>query len=95
MGILTWIVLGVLIGWLTGTFLKKYTTVRIDTDIYLGIAGALAGGFLVSLIGGWNVLNFNILSFLMALLGSVLFIAAINLRQIKTGKPQYHYNNFS
>jgi uncharacterized membrane protein YeaQ/YmgE (transglycosylase-associated protein family) len=47
MGILSWLVLGMIAGWLAG----KITTGRgfgIVGNIFAGIAGALAGGFVVA-----------------------------------------------
>jgi uncharacterized membrane protein YeaQ/YmgE (transglycosylase-associated protein family) len=74
MGILTWIVLGLVAGWLAGQFMRGgYGLVG---DIALGIVGAIVGGFLSGLILGRDmVTGFNLESVLVAFLGAVVLIA--------------------
>ncbi len=74
MGILTWLVLGLVAGWLAGQFMRGgYGLVG---DIVLGIVGAIAGGFLSGLILGRDmVTGFNLESVLVAFLGAVVLIA--------------------
>ena len=74
MGILTWIVLGLVAGWLAGQFMRGgYGLVG---DIVLGIVGAIVGGFLSGLILGRDmVTGFNLESVLVAVLGAVVLIA--------------------
>ena len=74
MGILTWLVLGLVAGWLAGQFMRGgYGLVG---DIVLGIVGAIVGGFLSGLILGRDmVTGFNLESVLVAFLGAVVLIA--------------------
>ena len=74
MGILTWIVLGLVAGWLASQFMRGgYGLVG---DIVLGIVGAIVGGFLCGLILGRDmVTGFNLESVLVAFLGAVVLIA--------------------
>jgi len=49
-GILWWIIVGCIAGWLTGKILKG-EGYGFFMDIVVGIAGAIAGGFLLGLVG--------------------------------------------
>ena len=47
MGIIAWILAGLIAGWLTGKIMKG-SGYGFFVDILLGIAGALVGGFIAS-----------------------------------------------
>jgi uncharacterized membrane protein YeaQ/YmgE (transglycosylase-associated protein family) len=49
MGVIWWLIVGLLAGWLTGKVMGGGGGVL--TDIIVGLIGALAGGFLMSLLG--------------------------------------------
>jgi uncharacterized membrane protein YeaQ/YmgE (transglycosylase-associated protein family) len=74
MGILAWILLGLVAGWLAGQFMRGggYGVVG---DIVLGIVGAIVGGFLASTLLGLDVNGFNVMSILIAFIGACLVIA--------------------
>ncbi len=74
MGILSWIVLGLIAGFLAGQFMKGGGYGLIG-DIILGIIGALVGGFLSSQLLGIDVTGFNIVSILIAFVGACIVIA--------------------
>ncbi len=77
MSILTWLVVGLIAGWLAGMVMKGggYGVVG---DIIVGILGALLGGFLASVIFGSNMLSgINLVSILVAFLGAVVLIAIV------------------
>lgn len=78
MGILAWLIVGLIAGWLAGMVMKGggYGVVG---DIIVGIIGALVGGFLASwLFGAQDAINgINFVSLLTAFLGSVILIAII------------------
>jgi uncharacterized membrane protein YeaQ/YmgE (transglycosylase-associated protein family) len=74
MGILSWIVLGLIAGFLAGQFMKGGGYGLIG-DIILGIIGALVGGFLASTLLGLDVNGFNVLSILIAFVGACIVIA--------------------
>jgi uncharacterized membrane protein YeaQ/YmgE (transglycosylase-associated protein family) len=73
MGILSWIVLGLVAGLIAG-FLMKGGGYGLIGDIVLGILGALVGGFLSSTFLGIDVSGFNITSIVIAVLGACLLI---------------------
>ncbi len=69
-----WVVVGGLAGWLASVIMKTDEQQGLFANIVIGILGGLLGGFLVGLIGGEGVTGFNIWSFLVALLGSIVLL---------------------
>ena len=49
------------------------------TNILAGIVGAIVGGWLYSLIGGSDVIGFDLVSLLIAIVGAVVVLAIVNL----------------
>ena len=74
MNILLWIVLGFLAGWIASVVMRTNTQQGALKDIVVGILGALAGGFLMNLLGFAGVTGFNIWSIFVATLGAILLI---------------------
>ncbi len=72
MGIIAWIVLGGIAGWLASMIMRS--SQGILGDILTGIVGALLGGFIASLLGQSGVTGFNLYSVIVAVLGAVLLI---------------------
>lgn len=72
MGILSWIILGLVAGWLAGLIMGG--GFGILGDIVVGILGALLGGWLGSTFLGLDVTGFNLTSILLAVLGAVILI---------------------
>ena len=73
-GIIVWIVVGGLAGWLASKIVGTDRSQGLVGNIVVGILGALVGGFLVGLIGGTGFTGLNPWSFLVALLGSVILL---------------------
>jgi len=78
MGILTWIVVGLIAGWLAGMVVKG-GGFGVIGDIIVGILGALLGGFLASVVFGVPDLvnGINLVSILVAFIGAVLLVMII------------------
>ena len=74
MGILAWIILGGVAGWLASIIMKTDASQGIFLNILVGVVGAFLGGFAFSLLGGEGVTGFNFYSLLVALVGSVLLL---------------------
>jgi uncharacterized membrane protein YeaQ/YmgE (transglycosylase-associated protein family) len=72
MGILTWIVLGLVAG-VVASYLMGGGYGLIG-DIILGILGAVVGGFLASTFLGVTVTGFDLTSVLIAIVGACLLI---------------------
>jgi len=77
MGIIGWIILGGLAGWVASMIMKTNEEQGIFLNVIVGVIGAVIGGFIVSLFGGEGVDGFNVSSFLVALLGAVVLIAIV------------------
>jgi uncharacterized membrane protein YeaQ/YmgE (transglycosylase-associated protein family) len=71
MSFLTWIVLGLLAGFI-GSKLVNHRGEGIVIDIALGIMGALVGGFIFSVFGARGVSGLNFYSLFVAVIGSVV-----------------------
>ncbi|HEX2910008.1 MAG TPA: GlsB/YeaQ/YmgE family stress response membrane protein [Chloroflexia bacterium] len=74
MGILVWLLLGLVAGWIANMIMSSGRG-GLLTDIITGIVGALVGGFIGSALFGVDVTGFNISSILLAVLGAVVVIA--------------------
>ena len=73
MGIIAWIVLGLIAGFIASKIVN-HTGSGIIMDIVLGVVGALVGGFLFSIFGAAGVTGFNIYSMLVAIVGAVVVL---------------------
>jgi uncharacterized membrane protein YeaQ/YmgE (transglycosylase-associated protein family) len=78
MGLLAWLVVGLIAGWLAGLVMKG-GGYGILGDLILGIIGALVGGFLASSIFGVPdpISGFNLTTLIVAFLGAVLVVALV------------------
>lgn len=73
-GILTWIALGLVAGFLAGWFMKG-SGYGIVGDAILGIVGAMVGGWLSTSLLGIDVTGFNLVSVIIAFVGACIVIA--------------------
>ena len=80
MGVLSWIVVGLIAGWLAGKLMRGRGFGLIG-DIIVGIVGALIGGFIAgALFHIPDAVNgINLISIVVAVLGAILLIAVIRL----------------
>lgn len=77
MGILAWIVLGGIAGWLASMVAGNNKEQGLIGNIFVGIVGAFIGGFLVNLIGGEGITGFNLWSLMVAVGGAILLLLII------------------
>jgi len=79
MGIVAWLVVGAIAGWLAGYLVKGDESLGVIGHIALGIVGALVGGFLAGLLtGGDYITGINVTTILVAVVGAVIVVMAWN-----------------
>jgi uncharacterized membrane protein YeaQ/YmgE (transglycosylase-associated protein family) len=78
MGILAWIIVGIIAGWLAGVVMKG-SGYGVVGDIILGIVGALVGGFLAGALFGIPdpISGVNPSTLIIAFLGAVVVVALV------------------
>ncbi|HEX3218502.1 MAG TPA: GlsB/YeaQ/YmgE family stress response membrane protein [Candidatus Limnocylindria bacterium] len=85
MGIIAWIVLGAIAGWLAGLLVKGDEGMGIIMHIILGIVGGLIGGWIVAALTGTNFMDkLDIGSIIVAVIGAVVLVVVVNMVQGRT-----------
>ena len=79
MGIIAWIVFGLLAGWVAKMLVPGRDPQGCIITMVIGVLGAVIGGFIGSWLGFGAVTGFNLKSFLIAVVGSVLLLALYHL----------------
>jgi uncharacterized membrane protein YeaQ/YmgE (transglycosylase-associated protein family) len=81
MGIIIWLVIGGIVGWLASIVMKRDGSQGIIMNVIVGIVGALLGGFLISPLVGVGTINsgVSIGSILVSLVGAIILLAIVNL----------------
>jgi uncharacterized membrane protein YeaQ/YmgE (transglycosylase-associated protein family) len=74
MGIISWIILGLIVGALAKWIMPGKDPGGIIITIVIGIVGALIGGFLSSLVGLGTVTGLNLGSIIIALVGALVLL---------------------
>ena len=85
MGILTWIILGLIAGGLAKFIMPGKDPGGCLVTMIIGIVGALIGGFIGSTLLGRSVEGFDLVSLLLAVLGSVILLALYRLVASRRG----------
>ena len=76
MGIVVWLIIGGIVGWLASLIMRTDAQQGIVLNIVVGIVGAVVAG----LLGKVNInQGFSIEGFLYSLLGAVVLLAVYNL----------------
>ena len=73
MSFISWIVLGLVAGFI-GSKLVNKTGEGLIRDVLLGVVGAIIGGYLFNLFGASGVTGLNLYSVLVAVVGAVAFL---------------------
>ena len=73
MGIIGWVVLGLIAGFIASRIVNS-SGGGIVTDIILGIVGAVVGGFIFNQFGAVGVNGFNIYSMAVAVVGAIVVL---------------------
>ena len=73
MGIIAWIILGGVAGFIASKIVNKAGE-GVLLDILLGIVGAVVGGFVFQRLGAAGVTGFNLYSLCVAIIGAIIFL---------------------
>lgn len=81
MGILVWLIVGGVVGWLASIVMRTDAQQGILLNVVVGIVGALLAGFIVSPMLGIGTINegISIATFLVSLVGAIILLAIVNL----------------
>ncbi len=83
MGILSWIILGLIAGAVAKAILPGSANSGCIVTIIIGILGAVVGGWIGSELGWGKVDEFSIRTLLMSILGSVIILSVYALLRKK------------
>jgi uncharacterized membrane protein YeaQ/YmgE (transglycosylase-associated protein family) len=87
MGIISWLVVGAIAGWLAGYLVKGDESLGVIGHIVLGIVGGLVGGFVGDLLipGDQDFMTgINIPSIIVATVGAVIAVVVYNMIRGRT-----------
>jgi uncharacterized membrane protein YeaQ/YmgE (transglycosylase-associated protein family) len=84
LGILSWIVFGLIAGALAKWIMPGDDPGGIIVTIILGVVGGVVGGYIGTMLGWGTVTDFGLRSFSLAIVGSLLLLAGY--RFLKGGK---------
>jgi uncharacterized membrane protein YeaQ/YmgE (transglycosylase-associated protein family) len=73
MSVISWIILGVIAGFLGSKIVNK-SGQGLIMDIVLGIVGAIVGGLIFSAFGASGVTGLNIYSLIVAVIGAIVVL---------------------
>lgn len=81
MGIVIWLIVGGVVGWLASIIMKTDQQQGMLLNIVVGIVGAVVGGWLIVPLLGTGTINdgFSIGSFFVSLTGAVILLAVVQL----------------
>lgn len=91
MGLLSWIVVGAIAGWLSGQVMKGRGFGLLG-DIIVGVIGGLVGGWLATqLFKVSNPINgINLESILVAFVGAIVVIVVVRMFQGRSRRSWFH-----
>ena len=79
MGIVAWLVVGAIAGYLAGFLVKGDESLGVLGHIVLGIVGGLVGGYLAGLLTGGNyITGINLTTIVVAVIGAVIVVVVWN-----------------
>jgi len=80
MGIIAWLVVGAIAGYLAGFLVKGDEGLGVIGHIVLGIVGALVGGFLASILLNQDMTTgINIETIIVATIGAVITVLVVGM----------------
>jgi len=77
MGFITWIVVGIIGGWLGRMVIKGEGPGGLIGDLVIGVVGGILGGWIFGYFGHAGLTGINIGSILVAFIGSVVLLLIV------------------
>ena len=74
MGIIAWVILGALSGWIASIIMDKNASMGAIANIITGIVGAFIGGIVFNFIGPEKVTGLNLHSILVSVVGACILL---------------------
>ena len=79
MGVVSWLVVGAIAGYLAGFLVKGDEGLGVIGHIFLGIVGAIVAGFIAGQLTGQEyITGINVVTVVVAAIGAVLVVVAYN-----------------
>jgi uncharacterized membrane protein YeaQ/YmgE (transglycosylase-associated protein family) len=78
MGIIIWLIVGGIVGWLASMVMRTNGQQGILLNIVVGIVGAFLGGLIFGR-GNINNSGLTVTTFLVSLVGAIILLAIVNL----------------
>ncbi|MFZ7095323.1 GlsB/YeaQ/YmgE family stress response membrane protein [Luteimonas dalianensis] len=82
MGIIIWLIVGGIVGWLASIVMRTNAQQGIILNVVVGIVGAFIGGWLIGPLLGAPSINsgqISVMSFIVSLIGAIILLAIVNL----------------
>ena len=81
MGIISWLVVGAIAGYIAGYLVKGDESLGVIGHIILGIVGGLIGGFLAGILTGGKdyTTGINIVTIVVAVIGAVIAVVGYGM----------------
>jgi uncharacterized membrane protein YeaQ/YmgE (transglycosylase-associated protein family) len=80
MGIISWIIFGALAGWVASLLAGTNRRQGCLGNIFVGIVGALLGGFLLRVVTGQRVnFDWDLRSFIVAVMGAIVLLGVTGM----------------
>ena len=74
MGLVAWIILGLVAGWLASMVMGTSKAQGMGKDILMGIIGAVIGGWIINFFGQPGITGLNLYSIVVAMIGAIVLI---------------------
>ncbi|MBE6035925.1 GlsB/YeaQ/YmgE family stress response membrane protein [Aminipila sp.] len=84
MGIIGWIIIGALAGWIASMITGNNKEMGAFKNIITGIVGGFIGGLVMNLVGGVGITGFNLWSLVVACIGAIVLLLIVNAFKRKT-----------
>lgn len=91
MGIISWIIIGGLAGWIASMVMKTDAQMGVFMNIVVGVVGAMIGGWVMGMAFGIDMAGFSLQSLFVAFVGSVILLGILKL--LGGMKSQSHHTH--